>query len=163
MFTNIAWSNYLFYLFILLFLYYLVVWITFYSPDLKHRLTIIKRRSAHHFESSSIGSHEPRSYDNHSNNVSNSLEDERTTSNEHPLVVDRLLERVHEVILLAGKRNFPKEELIMALRLIVEEYPSLKNSQFHALINRSIEQESAKPGAIPLEAADIDQLWLEVG
>jgi len=61
---------------------------------------------------------------------------------------------------LASKRNYPKEELMMAVKLKLRDYGQFKNTPFEIAVNNFIGTESDNQCSIHLSEDDWRVLWM---
>lgn len=165
MFTNISWTNYIIVIILILAIYYLFIGIRFYYHELKN--FVGKRKFQLHPAHNEL-SHGP-------GNMDNNGEDERVHS--EPLQaqnsfggtpddafqeVEHLIGRLKEVIEEASRKKYIKQEFLQYLKLILKEYPEIKNSPFQPAINELIISECERYGSIMLSENEVVMLWNDV-
>ena len=75
-------------------------------------------------------------------------------------MLNELLGELKILFQLAAKRNYPKEELMMALQLKLKEYGQFKNSSFEIAVNNFIANESDNQCSIHLGEEDQRVVWM---
>lgn len=124
MFRSISWSDYFNFLLIALAIYYPVIGLLFYRKGLA---TVIKKRNA--VGSDTLGM------------TSLSFPEEKE---------EKLLEDLREVHRAASFREFPKEELVLAIMQIVKQYKGVNKD----LVSQFIEEAFTQ-----LEEQDRRRIW----
>lgn len=165
MFTNISWTNYIIVIILLLAIYYLFIGIRFYYHKLKNLAGKRKfqLRAAHNEPSAELG------------NMGNNSEDKRVqiepsqaqnsfagTPDDTFQEVEHLIGRLKEVIEEASRKKYIKQEFFQYLKLILQEYPEIKNSPFQPAINELIASECERYGSNMLSEDEVVMLWNDV-
>ena len=70
-----------------------------------------------------------------------------------------LLEELKQVFSTALREGYPRQELIVALQVLLRNYKQLKQTDVQAEINNHIETQSKDICSITLSAAEIQRLW----
>jgi hypothetical protein len=70
-----------------------------------------------------------------------------------------LLEELKQVFSAALREGYPRQELIVALQILLRNYKKLKQSDVQSEINNHIETQSKETCSITLSAAEIQRLW----
>ena len=158
MLTNISWTNYIVVVVLLTASWYLFIGVRFYFNDIKE-ITAGKRKLQ--FRGlSKIQYHEYPSQ-------LNEQDLPKSTSSESPFGefdttfedVDILVERLKNVITDAAQRKLLKTEFIDTIRLVLKDYPSVKNSPFSLSVSELIVSECDKLGYTVLEQKEAEALW----
>ncbi|MBC5862863.1 hypothetical protein [Flavobacterium turcicum] len=160
MFTNISWTNYTIVASLLLASWYLFIAFRFYFEEIKEIVTGSRKFqfSAVNEKSTPQSKHDFKDHefiDSTSSAAISSFVASDTTFQD----VDALVERIKSVIADAINRKILKQELLDYLRLVLEEYPTVKNSPFRSSVSEFIVSESAKIETIDLIQAEVEDLW----
>ena len=75
-------------------------------------------------------------------------------------VVHELMEELNQVITIAGKKQYAKEELIFSIQQVLHNYAQLKSTTFQTSINNYIEAEIIDHCSIHLSAGEMHSLWM---
>jgi hypothetical protein len=158
MFTNISWGNYIVAVVLLLASWYLFVGLRFYFDELKE-IAIGERK----LQFRGFGHPNYRTPQSELNNQDLSEEtlveatfgEFDTTFKE----VDALVERLKRVIADATKRKLHKQEFTDYLRLVLKEYPSVKNSPFSSSVSELIVTECDRLESLTLTQSEAEALW----
>ena len=158
MFTNISWVNYIVVVTLLLASWYLFIAFRFYFEEIKDIVTgkrkfpfrsLEKTRLQNtSFESSSIDPPEIPSFQSEFAISDNTFEE-----------VENLVERLKNVVSDATKRKLFKQEFIDYLRLVLAEYPNVKNSPFSSSVSELIVSECDKLESVTLTQVEAEELW----
>jgi hypothetical protein len=158
MFTNISWGNYTVAVVLLLTSWYLFVGLRFYFDDIKEIVTGKRKLQFRRLRSTNYqNSQSELNYKDSSEAASSesSFGEFDTTFQD----VDALVERLKNVIADAAKRKLLKQEFIDYLRLVLKEYPSVKNSPFSSSVSELIVSECDKLESITLTQGEAEELW----
>jgi hypothetical protein len=158
MFTNISWGNYIVAVALLLASWYLFVGLQFYFDDIKEIVT--GKRKLNFRRSGNTNYQEPQPelhYQDSSEVTSNqsSFGEFDTTFQD----VDALVEQLKDIVTDAAKRKLVKQEFIDHLRLVLKEYPSVKNSAFSSSVSELIVSECDRLESITLTQGEAEALW----
>ena len=156
MFTNISWTDYLVAVGAVSAIYYLFVGIRYYSADLKELLSgerELKFRKGRNFPEKNFPSTQ-KAYRESS--------EPDTIAEDGPAGVEYLTERLTGVIAEASGTRLKADEFKRYLRLVLREYPHIKNSPLRFAINELIASQCKKYGAVALSEQDAEQLWEDV-
>jgi hypothetical protein len=158
MFTNISWVNYMVVVALLLASWYLFVGLRFYFEDIKDLVTGKRKLQFRAFGDTMY--QEPQYDLSHQdspevNSSQSSFEEFDTTFQD----VDALVERLKNVVSDAAKRKLLKQEFIDYLRLVLIEYPSVKNSPFSSSVSELIVSECDRLESITLSQTEAEALW----
>jgi hypothetical protein len=156
MFTNISWSDYIIAVAILLTVYYLFVGVRYYSDDLKDLLS--GKRKLKFRAALPLDTGEEDTYPAEENYQHQATAFETTTDDDFD-EVEHLIERLKNVIVDASKKKLIPQEFKQYLHLVLEEYPSVKNSPLRSSVNELIVSECEKHGAVTLSEDEVDMLW----
>lgn len=157
MFTNISWNNYIVIVVLLLVSWYLFVGLRFYPEELKD---IVSRKRKPKFRETSGESDEETDDDLRHLDfeiiVSESAESE-TIFHE----VDGLVKRLKNVFTEATERKMIKRDFEDYMRLVLQEYPLLKDSPYRSSVDELIVSECEKHGSVLLTQPEVEVLWNE--
>lgn len=158
MFTNISWGSYIVVIVLLLASWYLFVGLRFYLNDIKEiatgkrklRLHRVRNENYQEFPSQLNEQGQPAITSSES-----SFGEFDNTFND----VDNLVEQLKNVINDAAKRKLLKQECIVFLRSVLQEYPSIKFSPFKSSVSELIVSECAKLDYMVLTQTEAEALW----
>ena len=158
MFTNISWGNYIVVVVLLLASWYLFVGLRFYFDDIKEIVTGKRKLQFHRLGKTNY--QEPQSELNYQNSpevtsTQSSFEEFDPTFQD----VDALVERLKSFIADAAKRKLLKHEFLDYIKLILKEYPSVKDSPFRSSVSELIVSECNKLESITLPQEEAEALW----
>ena|SRR3970040_689438 len=160
MFTNISWVNYIVVVALLLASWYLFIAFRFYFEEIKDIVTgtwKLQFRGADG-KSAEQSQHDLKGPDSPEVSSSQSSFGEFDTTFQD---VDALVERLKNVVADAAKRKLLKQEFIDYLRLVLREYPSLKDSPFRSSVSELIVSECDKLESITFTQTEAEGLWDE--
>lgn len=156
MFTNISWTDYSIVVAILGSLYYLFIGLRYYPTELKELLSG-KRKL--HFRVPEFNKKNETGWpslqteeQDGDNSILNTTDD---TFNE----VEALIAALKENIEKASKKQFIKQEFNYSLKVILKNYPQIRDSRFRSAIDELLLSECEKHGTITLSEDDIVRLW----
>ena len=160
MFTNISWGNYIVVVVLLLASWYLFVGLRFYFDDIKGIVTGKRKLQFHRLGKTNY--QEPQSELNYQDSpevtsTQSSFGEFDTTFQD----VDALVERLKNVIADAAKKKLHKQEFLDYIKLILKEYPSVKDSPFRSSVSELIVSECNKTESITLTQEEAERLWNE--
>lgn len=75
-------------------------------------------------------------------------------------LVHELMEELNQVITVAGRKRYAKEELVFSIQQILQNYVQLKQTTFQTSINSYIESETGNHCSIHLSAGEMNTLWM---
>jgi hypothetical protein len=156
MFTNISWSDYIIAVAILLTIYYFFVGLRYYSADLKDLLS--GKRKLKFRAAMPLDTGEEETYFAEENHQNEAAAFETTTDDDFA-EVEHLIERLKNLIADASQKKLIPQEFKQYLHLVLEEYPSVKNSPLRSSVNELIVSECEKHGAVTLSEEEVDMLW----
>lgn len=153
MFTEISWATYWIVVAIAAIVYYLFVGFKYYFVEAKAILS--KNLKSRTQEQHEILSGHTTKFSATENMSEENMQDD----NFH--LVEELTEGLIRIIRSASKINYPKQEFLQHLRLILHEYPSIKNSPVKSFINELIVTECNKYHSITLTNEEAELLWMD--
>lgn len=156
MFTNISWGNYILVVLLLLTAWYLFVAMRFYLDELKNFVSG-KRKLQSALPvvlSNDIAAGE---FNFEAPQYSNKFIEADPTFQD----VDNLVARLKSVITDSSQRKLVKTEFTDYLTLVLEEYPTVKNSPFRSSISELIVSECEKIDFLDLNQEEAEALWGE--
>jgi hypothetical protein len=158
MFTNISWGNYTVVVTLLLASWYLFIAFRFYFEEIKE---IVMGKRKLQFRGIDEKFSEQSQYDlNHQDPPeTNSFQSEFAISDNTFEEVERLVERLKNVTADAAKRKLLKQEFLGYLRLVLTEYPNVKNSPFSSSVSELIVSECDKLESVTLTQEEAEKLW----
>jgi hypothetical protein len=147
MLTNISWKEYSIFILLLIFSYYIIILIVFYKREivnLINNLHLLDKGSNIYNESHSL---EKSKSDLHIDNPESSD------------VVNHLQEEIKSQLERAKIKKAVREEIIMSLKSVLQNYNSIKQSPYKDSINNYIKAVCENLCSIHLNDKEIDQLW----
>ncbi|SJZ68224.1 hypothetical protein SAMN04488128_1011179 [Chitinophaga eiseniae] len=148
MLSSFSWASYLMVAALIIGIYYCVVIARYFRRDIK-RLSRQKTP--------------PEEQDDDTYNPQLSLFDntEVQPDIDADLFTDALglSARIREVLSKAARENYSKAGLILILKKLVAEYPSLKGTAFQRAVNNVVIVECRNMGAAGLNEDEVDLLW----
>jgi hypothetical protein len=158
MFTNISWVNYIVVVALLLVSWYLFVGFRFYFDDVKE--IVMGKRKLQFRGLKDFNYSDPQSELNYQDSTEGtSFQSEFALSDNTFEEVENLVERLKNVVVDAAQRKLLKQEFIDYLRLILSEYPNVKNSPFSSSVSELIASECDKLVSITLTQDEAERLW----
>ncbi|UCS95214.1 hypothetical protein KZP23_09490 [Echinicola marina] len=157
MFTQISWTDYLLAVSILLVVYYLFVGVRYFSGDLKDLFAGNRKFS---IRSSPSGSFPQEQL------LQNEISEDLTVTTDEEqdaefAEVEHLIEKVKVAINDALGKQLVKQEFKQYLRLLLQEFPSVKTSMLRSSVNELIVSECEKQGIVAFNEEEVDELWSE--
>jgi len=137
MFTSVSWQQYLVFISITAVIYYIYILLRYYRNEVINFIKGIKNTPVPSKEK----------------NNDKTITTQDATLNE-------LLGELKIFFQLASKRNYPKEELMMAVKLKLRDYGQFKNTPFEIAVNNFIATESDNQCSIHLSEDDWRVLWM---
>ena len=137
MFTSVSWQQYIIFISITAAVYYLYVLLRYYREEV---INFIKRTN-----------NIPVVYEKKDNNKTIITEDE---------ALNELFGELKLLFELASKKNYSKEELMMALQLKLREHGHFKNTPFKIAVSNFMATESENKCSIHLGEEDQLVLWM---
>jgi hypothetical protein len=149
MLSSFSWASYLMVAALIIGIYYCVVIVRYYRRDIKR----LYRPKLQPEEEQDDNAHNPQLslFDN----------TEVQPNIDADLFTDALglSARIREVLSKAARENYSKAGLILILKKLVAEYPSLKGTAFQRAINNVVIVECKNMGAAGLDEDEVDLLW----
>jgi len=139
MFTSVSWQQYIIFITIISAVYYIYILLRYYRIEVINFIKRIKNIPVVFEEKKNI-----------------------KTIATVDATVNQLLGELKILFQLASKKNYPKEELMVALRLKLEEYDQFQNTSFEIAVNKFMATESESICSIHLGKEEIDQLWIRL-
>ena len=135
MFTNISWQNYWTTLAVLMVVYYIIIYLLYFRNNFSFKLPKVFKGIE----------------------AANKTEGEGEAN-----VFDSCLNELATFFEEANGRKWIKEELLYALQRIYKKYISLKNSSYEETIQRLTILQCKDICAVHINAADLNQFWLDL-
>lgn len=141
MLKSISWQSFLILTTFLLITWYVLIGIRYYSKDI--RRIIFSKRKINSDHPNGSGAQEPSA--NAMDLFDSAL---------------RLRNDIRQILATAARKQFPKEELVMAIQIMLREYPQLHHTAFQVAINHYIEQESENKCSTLFGEDDLRIIWM---
>jgi len=162
MLERISWSAYWTFIVVVLAIYYLILFVLLYQKGFffKNRVKTIPSPS---------GKQEPSNQQPNLFGFQDAVREMPGDQNTHQLPVDDkiLMPLVHDLIqglkvfiTDISERSYVKEEIIMGIQVIINNYKRLEDSPYHKSINDFIKNECEDFCSIHLSEEDIRRIWL---
>jgi hypothetical protein len=152
MLNAFSWKEYLQLIGGVLAAYYLIVVASYYRREMssflrgrKSRLVQVSTQAVAKLQSTDKGE-----------NSGYPLSDEKTAAK-----LTEVLDSLFPVIAMAGSCHYPKEELMMALKLGIQPYKAMIGQANQHLLNRMILRECESHCAVSLTVYDFKQIWAD--
>lgn len=158
MFTEITWATYLRAVAALMFIYYVLLVLKFYLPQISASFSGAAsslRAPQHH----AMSAHAPSG---------TGLENERLTpsgsftaaeSGNDYEIIEEIVERVKSVLQHAADTTMEPSDVILSFKTILADYPTLASSTFKPSINEFIANESEQHGYLTITQEAVEQIW----
>ncbi|WP_348823357.1 hypothetical protein [Flavobacterium aestuarii] len=156
MFTNISWGNYIIVAALLLVSWYLFVGFRFYLDEAKE---IIKEKLQYRGLKDFKYLEVPSKLNHEDSAEQNPFQSEFEIPDSMFEDVESLVERLKNVAADAASRKLLKEEFIEYVRLVLTEYPTIKNSSFKSSVSEVIVSECDKLESVTLTQEEAEKLW----
>lgn len=156
MLQNISWADYIMVVTGALIIYYLFVGVKYFSSEIRELLAgkrMMKFRMSHADAGASYDESE-ETYQQADNSFEN-------TTDSAFAEVEHIIERLKSVISDASHRKLVLEEFKQYIRMVLKEYPSIKQSPLRLSVNELIISECQKYGVVTLKEEDVELLWKE--
>jgi hypothetical protein len=142
MLSNIPWSEFLWFLSLLLICYYLYVCIFYFGKDLSTLFRLNKNKDSLFVEPSA------------------SHDQTKVSNSEIPCtLVHELLEDLKKIFIHSAQTETMKPELIQAIQSKMKGYPNISETDLKEDISEHIVQEVKQICGIDLETGDLHQIW----
>lgn len=163
MLTNISWNQYILVVVLLLVSWYLLVGLRFYKEALQARVTGKRKLRFHRgSEDSNTESKEELDPDGgHQGMEINTAESQSDLSDAIFSEIDGLVKRLKNVITDAKQRKLDKQEFEDYMRLILKNYPLLRDSPYRSAVDELIVSECEKIGSFLLTQKEVEGFWVE--
>jgi hypothetical protein len=142
MINNISWQGYWLTLALISTGYYLIIYLLYYSSDLK---IWFHRRP---YNSDGIIS------------VSESTI-QRPVEKEMESLIDSCIDELNAFFEESRRKKVIKEQLIYSLQLLLKKYPSLKNSEYKESLSNLIETQCEQICLVKLNKGEVFDVWLD--
>ncbi len=153
MLTNISWANYILVVGLLTASWYLFVGFRFYFAELKDFVTGKKKFSIRSFPQVQSNA----DYLETPNVIPSSLNETQTDQAFQD--VEDLVEKLKNLTGDALQRKLPKKEFMYYLSLVLNEFPTVKNSPFRSSICELVVSECDKLELIHVTQQEVHVLW----
>jgi hypothetical protein len=156
MFTEITWGTYLRLVAALLFIYYLLLILKCYFPQIRASLSqgtgpgILYRQDAMMEENAT---------DQEKGNLTSTGYFTASQGGNDYEIIEEIVERVKAVLHHAADTTMDIPEVSSSLAKILSDYPALARSTFRPSINEFIATESELHGFLALNQDAVEQLW----
>ena len=157
MLTNISWSNYIIAVTVLIISWYLFLGFKFYKTEFKHVLSGKQKIKlpAVNYNKKNPALQEIEKEDIPQSALSNSFEESFSTLEDAEELSARLITAASEY----PAAGMSKEEFTNYIKLILNEYPYVKNSSLRTMVNNVLLVECDKHPEIILNYTEADALW----
>lgn len=159
MFTEITWATYLRIVAALLFLYYTLLILKFYFPQIRTSLSSAAPALGAPNRHDAAASHEESTIAKGSSHVipSGSFTAQET-GNDYD-IIEEIVERVKSVLKHAADMTMEPSEVTSSFTTILTDYPTLARSTFRPSINEFIATESEQHGYLTITQDAVEHLW----
>lgn len=147
MLTNISWKEYSIFILIVSFIYYTTIVIIFYKREIFQFVNNLQLLNKSFNDFNKSDKLEKRKSDLHSADAESS----------HGIM--QLKEEIKMQLERAKLERSIREEIIMSLQLVLQNYCSIKQSQFKVSIDHYIKDMSENICSIHLDDKEIENLW----
>ena len=159
MFTEITWAAYLRMAAALLFIYYTVLILKFYFPQIKASVSSGGPLFGAVRHNDEMASHQTDRVEEANAKVTSCGSFTAYESGNDYETIEEIVERVKSVLQHAADSNMETAEVISSFRIIVSDYPALANSTFRPSVNEFIASESKLSGFSEITEETAEQLW----
>ena len=153
MLKNISWGNYIVVVVLLVASWYLFVGVRFYFADLKDIATGKRKFQFRSFPQVQSNFDYREAPDGIPSSLS-SIETDQAFQD-----VEDLVDKLKNLVADALQRKLPKKEFMYYLSLVLNEFPTVKNSPFRSSICELVVSECDKLEMIHVTQQDVDVLW----
>lgn len=153
MFTNISWAEYFAGAAAVSGIYYTYVGLRYYTADLQEVFSGKRKTQPRAALPDGMDHFDIPGNDYPSPNYTSAQGDDEFAE------VEELIGRLNTVIADASKKQAVPQEFKQYLRLVLAEYPNVKNSPLRSSVNELIVSECEKYGAVSLTEDEVDPLW----
>lgn len=148
------WKIYLILLGSVLAVYYLVIVVRYYKKEIYQ---LGGRLSAS--ETKSYWAKQPK--EQRPKSVVSGERESENSLNKLTQQVDKLCSALTSSLKEAAEKEYPREDLLLLLRMTLKEYPGFSAQPFRGLIERLIHSECERYGFVPLHVVERDEIWKE--
>lgn len=162
MLNNLSWPHYLTAMLVLLAIYYLVIGLKYYHPELRHIFNkYFKRDISQHRLPEALIYEEPEALP--AQNAAPLAGDVEYLAEADDLMdkTEEFIGRFKKVTAQAATKTYSPTLLIHSLQLLFTEYPQIKNSPHRAAISELIASECEQTGTAQLSEDEVDAWWDE--
>ena len=158
MFTNISWSNYIVVIVLFTAGWYVFIGLRFYFNDLREIATWKRKLQFRGLQNENF--QEPESQLNsqylpQATSIDSPFEEFDTTLED----VDALVDQLKIVIADAAKTKLSRQEFARHLKLVLAQYPLIKNSPLSSSVSELIVSECGKLEYAVLSQSEAEALW----
>lgn len=153
MLTNISWGSYIITVGGLLLLWYLVLILKYYYSDIKKIFSGEKRIKILNFKNRPFTKLSVNT--ERESSLSSMFSESRDTLDD----TEELSKRIIQVVEESDQKQLSKEQFQNYLRMVLEQYPYVKNSSLKKNINKLIVSECEKYPQLNLTLSEADSLW----
>src|SRR5665213_2078658 len=143
MFTNISWSEYSIFILISVFIYYIIILVIFYKGEIVNRVENLQLQHKRLIKYNPSDSEEIES-------------DLNSVSIDYANEIIKLQEEIQSQLQRAKSKKSIKEEIIMSLQLVLQNYPAIKESSNKDFINNYIKEVLENLCSIHFDEKEID-------
>lgn len=154
MIKAISWNEFLTFTGLLMVTYYVIITILFYRKEF---IDILSNRKKIAF--SKLSQKQNIAVPVSDIGASQSMH-QSTADNTLMPVVHELMEELNQVITVARRKRYAKEELVFSIQQVLHNYVQLKQTTFQISINSYIESEIKNHCSIHLSAGEMNTLWM---
>jgi hypothetical protein len=159
MFTEITWATYLRAVSALLFIYYVLLILKFYFPQISASFSgaapALKTPKYH----DEMSAHTQSTADQGNERLTPSGSFTAAESGNDYEIIEEIVERVKSVLQHAADTTMEPSEVSSSFRTILADYPTLASSAFKPSINEFIANESEQHGYLTITQEAVEQLW----
>ena len=137
MIKQISWASYWITIAVAVSLYYIMVGLKFYFPEIKEL-----------FSKKFIPG-------------SNAFSKSKTESDELFPLLNQLTQELKMFLENAVERNLKRQEILHAIQLLLRKYPLIKTTSFQGIVTSYIINECSNHCSIHLEEADVIRMWTD--
>lgn len=159
MFTEITWATYLRAVAALMFIYYVVLILKFYFPQISASFSgaAPALRAPQHPDEMTVHARGANVKENERLTPSGSFT--AVESGNDYEIIEEIVERVKSVLQHAADTTMEPSEVTSSFRTILADYPALARSTFKPSINEFIANESEQHGYLTITQQVVEQLW----
>lgn len=159
MFTEITWATYLRAVAALMFIYYVLLILKFYFPQISTSLSSAAPSSGAPQHRDEMSAHAQSVTDRGDDRLTPSGSFTAAESGSDYEIIEEIVERVKSVLQHAADTTMEPSEVSSSFRSILADYPILASSTFKPSINEFIANESEQHGYLTITQEAVEQLW----